>query len=271
MTHAHARLSALVDGELDHQSRDRILVHLAHCDECRAAAESERQIKALLAGMSAPAPSSRLHAMLLGVAASDDSAAGQKMAAQATAQATQAATAEQPTAEQAMAARAAGGPASPGAAGSSWRGRPQARFQSMPRRTRLALSRRPPGQLGPRGPHVHPVRRPSPSLGTVSMTGAAAVEFRGASAAFGGPPLSAFPRRLRRRVVAGVAGMAAMAGLAAIAALATGGDTAGGHVVPTVRPYSVEPADVVSDIPLSDPGAVTAVLERERSDRSAGH
>ncbi|WP_157963776.1 anti-sigma factor family protein [Actinocorallia populi] len=39
------RLTALVDGELDHDGRDRALAHLAVCDGCRSEAESLRRLK----------------------------------------------------------------------------------------------------------------------------------------------------------------------------------------------------------------------------------
>jgi hypothetical protein len=68
VTHPRALLSAFVDGELDHDSRERILTHLAHCGDCRSAAEAERQVKALLGRMTEPALSERLHASLLDIA-----------------------------------------------------------------------------------------------------------------------------------------------------------------------------------------------------------
>jgi hypothetical protein len=205
VTHHHARLSALVDGEVDYESRDRMLAHLAHCDECRAAAEAERQVKALLSGMSGPAPTSRLEAMLLAVPATSAAATGNDRATRAT--------------------------SVDRAPGREWaRARVRLRSRLGSRRTVTPLSR-PPGQFGTRRP-------PAP-----------------------GP--------VRRRVVVGVAGMAAMAGLAAVAAIAAGGDT-GGPVMPPVRQYSVEHTDVVSDLRIPDPGAVTAVLDRERSGRSSG-
>lgn len=208
VTHHHARVSALVDGEVDYESRDRMLAHLAHCDECRAAAEAERQVKALLTGMSAPVPTSGLEARLLAIAASE--AAGSASAAWEV----EASSADE---------SARRDPA-----------RPRVRLRSRLRRRPAVAppSRRPPGQLGPRRPSSGPVRR---------------------------------------RVVAGIAGMAAMAGLAAVAAIAAGGGTAGGPVGPPARPYSVEHTDVVSDLRLPDPGAVTAVLDRERNDRTSGH
>lgn len=46
--HLGVTLSALVDGELDHDSRDRALAHVANCPNCRLDLEAERQIKARL-------------------------------------------------------------------------------------------------------------------------------------------------------------------------------------------------------------------------------
>ncbi|SDT24641.1 anti-sigma factor family protein [Actinopolymorpha singaporensis] len=68
MTHDRAVLSALVDGELDHEARDRALAHLAHCAECRDAVDAERRVKSLLSGMSAPTPSAFLEAGLRALA-----------------------------------------------------------------------------------------------------------------------------------------------------------------------------------------------------------
>jgi anti-sigma factor RsiW len=45
MNHLGARLSALVDGELGHDERDRVHAHLAHCAECRAEASALRTLK----------------------------------------------------------------------------------------------------------------------------------------------------------------------------------------------------------------------------------
>jgi anti-sigma factor RsiW len=45
MTHLGERLTALVDGELGHDERDRALVHLAACDQCRADADALRALK----------------------------------------------------------------------------------------------------------------------------------------------------------------------------------------------------------------------------------
>jgi anti-sigma factor RsiW len=52
--HLGERLSALVDGELDHDTRDRLLAHLAGCAECRAEVDDERRLKARLGGLADP-------------------------------------------------------------------------------------------------------------------------------------------------------------------------------------------------------------------------
>lgn len=48
------RLTALVDGELDHDERDRALAHLAGCAECRAEADTLRRLKDRLRSLAAP-------------------------------------------------------------------------------------------------------------------------------------------------------------------------------------------------------------------------
>jgi anti-sigma factor RsiW len=45
MTHLGQRLSALIDGELDSEGRDRVLVHLAKCEPCRSEAVALRTLK----------------------------------------------------------------------------------------------------------------------------------------------------------------------------------------------------------------------------------
>jgi anti-sigma factor RsiW len=210
--HARARLSALVDGELDHESRDRILAHLAHCAECRAAVDAERQVKAILGGMSAPAPSGSFQAALSGLGAS--AAVGP----------------DHPEVEDPD-RRRRGGRARGGSGPLALRDR---------RRRTGPAPGRPPGQPG--------TRRPGDSSAVATAAG-----------------------RFPRRMAAGVAGLAAMAGMAVAGAFAAGGDVEPEvTVVPPVQRYSVEHADTVSDLPLSDPGAVTAVLERGLRGRSSG-
>lgn len=60
-------VAALVDGELDHGSRERAQRHLAHCPACRAEVEAQRRLKAQLLGVAlgTPTPDSALTARLL--------------------------------------------------------------------------------------------------------------------------------------------------------------------------------------------------------------
>lgn len=66
--HPLDKLSAAVDGELDHDSRDRVLSHLVGCDSCRAEAEQQRRLKAQLGFLVTPEPSADLMQRLLAVA-----------------------------------------------------------------------------------------------------------------------------------------------------------------------------------------------------------
>ncbi|GAA1986063.1 anti-sigma factor family protein [Catenulispora subtropica] len=52
--HLGDRLTALIDGELDHGTRDRMLGHLAQCDDCRREADAERRVKARLGALDGP-------------------------------------------------------------------------------------------------------------------------------------------------------------------------------------------------------------------------
>jgi anti-sigma factor RsiW len=60
-------VAALVDGELDHSTRERAYRHLAHCATCRAEVEAQRQLKTRLLGLAlaTPAPASALTERLL--------------------------------------------------------------------------------------------------------------------------------------------------------------------------------------------------------------
>ena len=64
MRHLGDRISALVDGELDHDARDRALAHLATCTRCREAAAEERWLKSRLHRLPASEPSADLLATL---------------------------------------------------------------------------------------------------------------------------------------------------------------------------------------------------------------
>ncbi|MCD0448045.1 zf-HC2 domain-containing protein [Actinocorallia sp. API 0066] len=54
------RLTALVDGELDHDERDRAHAHLVLCATCRAEAEALRAVKRRLSALGGTAPSTDL-------------------------------------------------------------------------------------------------------------------------------------------------------------------------------------------------------------------
>lgn len=54
------RLTALVDGELDHDERDRAQAHLVLCGPCRAEVEAMRAVKRRLGSLGGAAPSTDL-------------------------------------------------------------------------------------------------------------------------------------------------------------------------------------------------------------------
>jgi anti-sigma factor RsiW len=58
--HLGRRLSALIDGELDHDEREKVLGHLTACDQCRAEADTMRGLKRCLGAMEAPSPADTL-------------------------------------------------------------------------------------------------------------------------------------------------------------------------------------------------------------------
>ena len=60
MKHLDERISDLVDDRLDHDERDRALVHLTVCAACREAAELERHAKNALRSLPDAVPSERL-------------------------------------------------------------------------------------------------------------------------------------------------------------------------------------------------------------------
>ncbi|WP_431036590.1 zf-HC2 domain-containing protein [Streptomyces sp. P6-2-1] len=53
--HLGDRLAAFVDGELDHDARERVLSHLATCPRCKADADEQRRLKSAFAQAAAPA------------------------------------------------------------------------------------------------------------------------------------------------------------------------------------------------------------------------
>ncbi|MFI9327323.1 anti-sigma factor family protein [Kitasatospora sp. NPDC052868] len=70
--HLGERLSSFVDGELGHDSRDRVQAHLATCPQCLAEADEGRAVKHLLTHTGTPGPSSALMARLMAVGTLQD-------------------------------------------------------------------------------------------------------------------------------------------------------------------------------------------------------
>ncbi|GLW44653.1 membrane protein [Streptomyces sp. NBRC 14336] len=69
--HLGDRLSALVDGELSHDARERVLAHLATCAKCKAEADAQRQLKSVFAEAAPPSPSESFLARLQGLPGGD--------------------------------------------------------------------------------------------------------------------------------------------------------------------------------------------------------
>ncbi|MEV6808806.1 zf-HC2 domain-containing protein [Streptomyces sp. NPDC051132] len=67
--HLGDRLSALVDGELGHETRERVLAHLATCARCKAEADAQRALKNVFAEAAPPPPSASFLARLQGLPA----------------------------------------------------------------------------------------------------------------------------------------------------------------------------------------------------------
>ncbi|MFD5747072.1 anti-sigma factor family protein [Streptomyces sp. NPDC127033] len=65
--HLGDRLAALVDGELDHDARERVLAHLATCAKCKAEADAQRRLKNAFAQAAPPQLSAGLLARLQGL------------------------------------------------------------------------------------------------------------------------------------------------------------------------------------------------------------
>lgn len=70
--HLGDRLAAFVDGELDHDARERVQSHLATCDACLSRAEDERRIKSRIAAALPPDPSAMFLAKLMSIAPDRD-------------------------------------------------------------------------------------------------------------------------------------------------------------------------------------------------------
>jgi hypothetical protein len=67
--HLGDRLAALIDGELGHECRERVLAHLATCHSCKAEADAQRRVKNVFADAAPPGPSDGLLARLQGLSA----------------------------------------------------------------------------------------------------------------------------------------------------------------------------------------------------------
>ena len=79
MTHLGELAAALVDGELDHASRERAQRHLAHCAPCRVEVDAQRRLKASLGGLAqlpAPPPDLTQRLLELSVPGTDRISAG---------------------------------------------------------------------------------------------------------------------------------------------------------------------------------------------------
>ncbi|MBM7173263.1 zf-HC2 domain-containing protein, partial [Streptomyces sp. G44] len=65
--HLGDRLAALVDGELGHDARERVLAHLATCPMCKTEADAQRRLKSVFAQAAPPPPSESFLARLQGL------------------------------------------------------------------------------------------------------------------------------------------------------------------------------------------------------------
>ncbi|HEX5565692.1 MAG TPA: zf-HC2 domain-containing protein [Streptomyces sp.] len=74
--HLGDRLAALVDGELGHETRERVLAHLATCHSCKAEADAQRRLKSVFAAAEPPSPPESLLARLQGLPAGVDEGPG---------------------------------------------------------------------------------------------------------------------------------------------------------------------------------------------------
>ncbi len=71
MTHLGQRLSALIDGELDCDERDRVLGHLARCSWCRDEAAALRTLKRRMNALGETAADAALTGRLMGLSSED--------------------------------------------------------------------------------------------------------------------------------------------------------------------------------------------------------
>ena len=76
MSHLGRRLSALIDDELGHADRERVLVHLARCEPCRAEAVALRMLKRRMNALGGAAADSALTRRLMGLVPPGEPGAG---------------------------------------------------------------------------------------------------------------------------------------------------------------------------------------------------
>ncbi|MGC3001572.1 anti-sigma factor family protein, partial [Streptomyces sp. G35A] len=74
--HLGDRLSALVDGELGHDARERVLAHVATCAKCKAEVDAQRRLKNVFAEAAPPPPSESFLARLQGLPGGGDLGGG---------------------------------------------------------------------------------------------------------------------------------------------------------------------------------------------------
>lgn len=77
--HLGDRLAALVDGELGHDARERVLAHLATCGRCKAEADAQRRLKSVFAETAPPGPSEGLLARLQQLPGGDPDGPGSRL------------------------------------------------------------------------------------------------------------------------------------------------------------------------------------------------
>ncbi|MER6557334.1 zf-HC2 domain-containing protein [Streptomyces sp. NPDC001027] len=70
--HLGDRLSALVDGELGHDTRERVLAHVATCSKCKSEVDAQRRLKNVFAEVAPPTPSESFLARLQGLPGGGD-------------------------------------------------------------------------------------------------------------------------------------------------------------------------------------------------------
>ena len=73
MSHLGQRISALIDGELTDAERDRVLTHLAGCDECRQEAVALRALKRRMHSLGEAMVDAALTGRLMAMAPGEDS------------------------------------------------------------------------------------------------------------------------------------------------------------------------------------------------------